>query len=463
MKAFVIIAFLLGTTVFARAVDPVRLDAARFYYTEDSVRIEVYYSFPDTLLIAEPGETGYVAEAVFKLTAVSKGDTVLRDFWKFKKNYNKPPTKYEQDFFGTRIYLIPDEDMEFRLESIAGENESYLTVKESGAVNFSDDKLDLSEIELATEIVNASGKEGVYPKNLLRAGAYVVPNPSAFYFFDRPLLFAYAEIYNADKNYDSDLDVVYTIYNSVRNVVYTYEKGKSPKSDAVADFAQIPLIDFHGGIYYLEIKVRGPGGADSVYRLKKFYYVNPEKPTLPKSGFVESLSFEKSPFATMTIEQIEREIDYLRPLAHPAELEVYDMLKDLRGKQRFLYGFWTKRDFDTSTVLIEPRQKMLEYVEYANKWYSVGKIKGYTTDRGRILIKYGFPTDIEEEFGDGANKSYEIWMYDEIQGGAEFVFVDLFGNSNYELVHSSAAGEIANPYWYNEYVLPNRMRNDFER
>lgn len=44
-------------------------------------------------------------------------------------------------------------------------------------------------------------------------------------------------------------------------------------------------------------------------------------------------------------------------------------------------------------------------------------------------------------------KPYEIWIYHSIEGGVQFVFADVQGFGEFELLHSTHSQELHNPTW----------------
>jgi len=60
---------------------------------------------------------------------------------------------------------------------------------------------------------------------------------------------------------------------------------------------------------------------------------------------------------------------------------------------------------------------------------------------------YGVPSEIERFPSDLENKPYQIWYYNEIEGGVKFYFVDKTGFGSYELVHSTARNELQDINW----------------
>ena len=121
---------------------------------------------------------------------------------------------------------------------------------------------------------------------------------------------------------------------------------------------------------------------------------------------------------------------------------------DLNSKRQFLFSLWRNRDPMLSTLLNEYRHEYMNRIRYSNKNFKVFKKDGWQTDRGRVYILYGEPTYIERNPSTEGYKPYEIWQYDDIQGGIIFVLADLSGFNEYILLHSSAIGEIH----YSEYM-----------
>jgi hypothetical protein len=62
-------------------------------------------------------------------------------------------------------------------------------------------------------------------------------------------------------------------------------------------------------------------------------------------------------------------------------------------------------------------------------------------------MTYGEPSEIERFPNETESKPYEIWYYHELEGGVKFVFADLSGYSDYQLVHSTMRGELQDENW----------------
>jgi len=94
-------------------------------------------------------------------------------------------------------------------------------------------------------------------------------------------------------------------------------------------------------------------------------------------------------------------------------------------------------------------------VDFALKEFSTRTEPGYATDRGMVLLKYGFPDQRFVKNMEPGVLPYEIWIYRQLKGfhNVRFVFYNPYIASNYyELIHSTFPGEVFNPYW-ERYVV----------
>lgn len=140
----------------------------------------------------------------------------------------------------------------------------------------------------------------------------------------------------------------------------------------------------------------------------------------------------------------------LYPISSTVEREFFDQrLKKVPTDRlkRYFYSFWLKRNTQN------PEGEWLKYkaqVDYVNKAYGSKVVKGYRTDRGRVYLQYGAPTQIIEEVFDPQSYPYEIWTYYVLgsQTNVKFVFYahDVVTNE-YDLLHSDVRGEVRNPQW----------------
>jgi GWxTD domain-containing protein len=107
-----------------------------------------------------------------------------------------------------------------------------------------------------------------------------------------------------------------------------------------------------------------------------------------------------------------------------------DLPKEERKK--FVEDFWKRRDPDPTTEENEFKMEYFNRIERANELFVSEGRPGWLTDRGRIFILFGPPTDrMTYPMGYGpSGPCQEIWYY----GGFPVVFLDEFCNGTYRLV-----------------------------
>ena len=144
-------------------------------------------------------------------------------------------------------------------------------------------------------------------------------------------------------------------------------------------------------------------------------------------------------------------LDYLSNISDELELadaKPLNLSNDSTLIVDYLYKFWLKRNPD------KPSKEWLGYlrkIEDANRMFSTAIQKGYLTDRGRVYVEYGPPNNVVESSDPGISYPYQIWHYYQLtrsQNNKKFVFFNRTGSlDEYELIYSTANGEISNPNW----------------
>lgn len=313
--------------------------------------------------------------------------------------------------------------------------------------------LAVSDLQFSTLIQQAE-EQNRFTKN----GLLVLPNPLRIFekWIEVPEdgsykprnLFLYFEIYNLTP--DSAVnEAAYDIYPSVTShaneMTFPLPPKKNRKvtgSDGL-DVIALDYMTFPEGIYTLEVKVRDAQTGTEATGSSVFEIVQPPPPPPPAT--------------VLTEEQAKRGRRQLAVIASKRERDLYDNL-DLEGKTEFLIAFWRMRDPTPETPENESMMVFNERFSYAD--YQLG---GAESDRGSVFIRYGQPEEIERHDTDNIMKSYQIWYYTEgVQGDPSrtseggrhfFVFGDRRGIGRYELMHSSARGELYNPNWRQDLLL----------
>ncbi len=107
-------------------------------------------------------------------------------------------------------------------------------------------------------------------------------------------------------------------------------------------------------------------------------------------------------------------------------------------KEQFIEEFWERRDPDPDTEENEFKMEYFDRIEKATDLFISEAKPGWLTDRGRIYILFGPPTDkIRDPMGSGSyGRCQEVWLY----GSFPVVFADRTCTGNYLLVTYNLTG-----------------------
>ncbi|HDQ00314.1 MAG TPA: GWxTD domain-containing protein [bacterium] len=433
-------------------------DYAFFRSQEQFVLIEIYYSIlRDALQFVQDGEK-WKAEFVFT-AEIRKNDSLLAQTpWKNVDIIDSlSQITSGQRLYGVGYFAVKPGDYMLKVE-LQDINSQYSRQYQSEleVEPFTADRIELSDIQLASQISRSNE-----PNRFFKNGYMVIPNSERFYGTGLPMLMFYAEIYNLKKADEPDTTkymVQFKVLGSDGQVVREFpEKMRLKPGNSAVEVSGVNIISFRSGTYFLELSAHDLFNDATVSKRKKFY-VYREGDLAVSDSVSNELMRQKIEAAyqriydEMSIDDVEDEFDAASYIASSEEKKIFKTLDSI-GKRAFLIEFWKKRDETPQTPENEFRQHYLSLVRTANEQFK-GFKKGWKTDRGRVLLLYGVPDEIERFPYSAENKPHIIWKYFSIQGGVMFVFVDKRDFGRYELVHSTARGELNDAEW-ERWIRPN--------
>ena len=128
--------------------------------------------------------------------------------------------------------------------------------------------------------------------------------------------------------------------------------------------------------------------------------------------------------------------DKVRYLISREERKVFLDLPDA-GKPAFIEEFWKRRDPDPDTEENEFKDEYFRRIDMANSLFRGEGRLGWLTDRGRIYILFGPPTDrLIDRSGASSTRCQEVWYY----GNFPVVFIDQTCTGGYALVTYDLTG-----------------------
>jgi GWxTD domain-containing protein len=449
-----IIAFILFpiAILFSQITDEKKIelyiDYAQFRGDNGRTLLEVYYSIRRNALEHYQTDDGFegkytIVLKVFKQDSlINKIDWVGIDFANSQEEILAGQTINDL----RTLLLMPNTyKMEFII-SYLNNNETKNILKEIIVKEYNKSEFDASEIQLSTKITKSTNQSR-FIKNTYQ----IVPNPSAVFDMNNPILFYYLELYNLPLSVDS-ADSIYQVIVSITDannqVVKTLPiRNYRKTSESVVKVGNIYVGALFSGVYYLDVEIIDPIKGISISRTKRFYIFRHIDQLVVHLDDNKGENIEMSEYAVMSEEELDQEFNYASYITTNDEVELFESL-NLPGKREFMFKFWKSRkkygkDF---------KKNYFERIDFANKRYSVGNKKGWETQPGRVMLVYGIPDEIEKETSATSMKNYEVWTYYELEGGSQFVFVNTYGYGELQLVHSTARNEIQDYNWQARYL-----------
>lgn len=428
------------------------VDAAKFNYDNESVYLELYYSFAQNTLVTKVQDSQtFISSDLHVNLSNEKGEAVIDETYTLNSAVDTSSAAYKnEDLIGVLGFKVPE-----------GNYNLLVSVKDnygSGELKSFEDKMDLSslaisnvsisDIELCSKII----QDGADPKSLyFKNSLEIVPNPKNIYGVNLPVLYYYSEFYNNTPSELSNLKFKRVITQN-DGMYDLFEEKISLSSGAIVKAGMINLADFTSGRYTLNMSIIDSANNEISTQAKNFFVYNPNN-TVKKNFSDPQLSYIRSEFGILAEEECDYMFDVSKYIAAESEKSLYSSLKDVDSKRKFLFEFWQKRDDEPETPLNEFHQKYMSRVDYVNDNYGHRHKKGYKTDRGRVALIYGIPDQIDTQTNDAELKPYEVWTYTGIEGGVVFIFGDTMGISELELLHSNKRGEIADQNWQRRLTI----------
>lgn len=455
--ACLIAIFLANTLAIAKHID-CAIDFAKFQRSDGQILWEIYYSFPDTAArYVQQNDGSYLSSLYFRVELKSAvlQQPIVKE-WIVDNVAQTANPEHTRNLVGVKSFLItPGEySVHITLHDLNDSSTSADRIFTTVVAGFGRERLAVSDIQIASNILTVSELQNSRSNpQFIKNDLYIIPNPLKEFTGDSARLWLYAELYNAHTFLRDSLDADYRIYDGARRQIYRRTYRRATQSNSQAEIYTIPLENFPSGLYYISMILGKLDSPDTVIAMSKFYILNPKRPPMLRPAYTEDELFQSSEFATMSPERVEEEYQKAKYIAAKHEIELYESLTETLAKQKFLFRFWRERDPDHNTFINEKLEEYRELIRYADLNFSNMTFKqGWKTDKGRVLLKYGKPSQIDKYYNIADTRPYEIWFYSHLQGGVQFSFVDKNGNGLFVMVHSTAMGELRNDDWINMYV-----------
>ncbi len=459
--------FSFSLIVFALALVPpvlcqsvplkIALDYADFKYDDKTNYLEIYYSVNKKGMTYRKNDDGLFQSSVYVLVTLRRADSLYdAKQWRMQTTESDTaeidPTQSTLDCVkllaepGQYTLYIKAEDL-FKTGNGDSLNLS-IDVPVLGKNTFS-----MSDVQLAANVRRSrENKDNPFYKN----GLLVLPNPSRVYGPNNKYVFFYSELYNLPEKFtDSTYSIRYQVIMANGGQVNGVEpeiRNRKVHYGSAVEYGALKVGDLPTGSYNFKLEVLNSESQTVREQEEKFYVYNPDK--LPKEtstmAIDEGEMFQASEFVDMSETEVKAEFDKLVYLSIQEQRDAFKMLTSLEEKRKWLFDFWREKDTTPETPQNEYRAEYYSRIEYANQHFKEMGVDGWKTDRGRVYILYGQPDFIERHPHEAGMSPYQIWRYNNLQSGVDFIFGDTQENNEYMLLHSNLLGEVKDSDWKNK-------------
>lgn len=290
--------------------------------------------------------------------------------------------------------------------------------------SFDVDNLGISNIKYFNGIRN--NNEGSISEQIL--------NPSRRYGLLNPNIYFYYELYTTELNPQRTLYPTYIIEkvnDDYSKRIVDNELILSSRSIGLS--RAIDVSKLSSGLYNLTVKISSDE-AETICNVSRMFEV------------IQADYFENIPM--LTDDELSPLENILKYIGTTRQVRLFNKL-DRVSKTIFLIQFF--KDVNAGNLYDQQKyvEMLYQYYNYANEKFGWGKVEGWVTDRGRILIQNGFPDEIERHYFEENSKPYEIWFYRSAKQ-YYYIFGDVYTSGKFILLHSNKESEVYNASWKRE-------------
>jgi GWxTD domain-containing protein len=415
---------------------------SRFWQNDSTMYIEISTAVYPSLVVLKRDSTGYHGKVELHVTIQNKSNRAVV----FANRFNIPINLADsttlartKSIVNNTVYSLESGAYDISLQSCdifnrSRKDSSFFSID----IQKRPDIIALSDIELCSNITESSDQKDIFYKNTYR----VIPNPTCVFGSTTfPLVFTYMEFYNLNTK------MIYAIKAQIVDSKGVVKKHRTHlrrfSVPNVVDITTLNCTSISSGKYNYEVILSDSLGSEIAKSQRPIYLHNPNVP----STSTATLAVMSTEYDGMSSDDLAEEFRTAQYIARADEITMFDKLTTIEARKEFLGKFWARVENEEAGRSNLTRYLYLQRVLTAKERYKTYAKDGWRTDQGRVYILYGEPDETQRFSNSMDSKPYEIWNYHQIEGGIEFIFIDLTGFNEYILVHSTKRGEVQYTSW----------------
>ena len=218
----------------------------------------------------------------------------------------------------------------------------------------------------------------------------------------------YATFHTWRENTAEPLTVRYKILDENQLVVHQNQFVSNRDEKYLTHYIKLNRYTLNENKYYIEVMVEAG-----------------EQQT--RNGAIFEFFWDFVPNSSRDLELAIRQLEYI------AEGDSVKYYRDAPYEEQrgFFRRFWHQKDPNPDSEENELMREYYRRINFSTANFSTSGEEGWRTDRGRLLVKFGEPDDVERHPFEAGSYPYIIWRY--YASRKNFLFIDRTGFGNYEL------------------------------
>lgn len=426
------------------------LDSKQFYAPGIGNYVEFQLQFIGYTLNYVGENNGLRGELAIQMQIMQNDSLITSDAYRLASPFMKD--SIIEDFYDVKRFQLEPGNYVFKLtvQDLNNDNDPLFTSQRFLIEDLSD-AISLSDIEIAEIAMKGDESSPFY-----KSGYNIIPRLNPYYPEELNAIPVYFEIYNTNIFEDSIFAIKQTItdinLNKTIDELTTYTKYKT--AEVVPYLKKVNIEALATGKYLLTYTIVSKSMIELSSRSYEFDRHNRIDLDFTLSEVIIDPAFQQS----IPDDSIGYFLESLIPISGRNEMaNIYSIAesKNLEDARKYIQTFWTRTN---PTNPYEAWIKYKQQVYYVESLFANNFEEGFETDRGRVYLKYGAPTNVLREPNSPSEYPYEIWYYNKIgvYNNKRFIFYNTDGTlSTYRLLHSDMIGELKNPNWPYELVRRN--------
>lgn len=417
------------------------IDNKQFFAPGVGNYLEVYLQFVGQSVHYKGKDSGLEGEIAVRMSVLIGDSVVAMDAYRLTTPFMKD--SIVEDFYDVKRFVLAPGKYSLSIELMdLNSVQAPLSATLPIVIEEMNEGIAFSDIEIAELAYKGEESSPFY-----KSGLCIIPRLATFYPTELTTIPVYFELYNTSSLGDS----VFALKQVIRNekgielpdyTVYT----RHTTSSVVPVMRKVDISLLPSGKYTLNYTLL----TRSMIELSEQSYEFDRSNDIDFSMQTESIVLDPNFQASITKDSVTYYLESLIPISRSSEVKnIISTLKskDEEKQRKHIQAFW---------ALTAPGNSYDAWIKYklqvqlVERVYSNNFQEGFETDRGRVYLQYGAPTNIVQKETSPTEYPYEIWQYNKIGSfsNKRFVFYnpDLVNNA-YRLLHSDMIGELKNPGW----------------